>query len=480
MINRGTVYASRSLAALLLGLLFTACEEPPRSVELCPTSADTRFELLPPERTQIDFRNDLEHTEEFNTYTYRNFYNGAGVGIGDLNNDGFVDLFFCGNMVDNRVYLNRGDFHFEDITEHAGLGSPGVWSTGVSLADVNGDGWIDIYVCKSGRPEGDNRYNELFINQGVTDTATGLPTFLEAAAEWNVDDLGLSTHGAFFDYDKDGDLDLYLLNNSLRSVGAYDLRPDQRMVRDPHGGNKLYRNDGPPGPDGGGFTDVSAAAGIYGSAIGFGLGVTIGDVNRDGWQDIFVSNDFFERDYLYLNDRDGTFTESLESTVGEISLGSMGADMADLNNDGFPEIFVTEMLPRDEGRLKTKTLFENWNKYKSNERAGYHRQFPRNVLQLNRGYATPDNQAVTFGEIGRYAGTSATDWSWGALIADLDNDGAKDIYVANGIYKDLIDLDYLNFYTDPATSRRILDQKGAYLKELIDSMPSTPAGQRCL
>ncbi|PPK87741.1 VCBS repeat protein [Neolewinella xylanilytica] len=459
---------------MLLGLLFTACADPPPSVDLCPGTTDTRFTLLPPERTNIDFRNDLEHTEAFNTYTYRNFYNGAGVGIGDLNNDGLVDLFFCGNMVDNRVYLNRGDFHFEDITERAGLGSPGVWSTGVSLADVNGDGWIDIYVCKSGRPEGDNRHNELFINQGVNDPATGLPTFVEAAAEWKVDDLGLSTHGAFFDYDKDGDLDLYLLNNSLRSVGAYDLRPDQRELRDPHGGNKLYRNDGPPGPDGGGFTDVSEAAGIYGSAIGFGLGVTIGDVNRDGWPDIFVSNDFFERDYLYLNDRDGTFTESLEATIGEISLGSMGADMADLNGDGFPEIFVTEMLPRDEGRLKTKTLFESWNKYQSNERTGYHRQFPRNVLQWNRGYATPDSQSVTFGEIGRYAGTSATDWSWGALIADLDNDGAKDIYVANGIYKDLIDLDYLNFYADPATAKRILEQKGAYLEALIDSMPSTP------
>ena len=459
---------------MLSGLCFSACHDSSPAAELCPAAEDTRFVLLTAAQTGIDFRNDLTYTEEFNTYTYRNFYNGAGVGIGDLNNDGLVDIFFCGNLVDNRVYLNRGDLRFEDITERAGLGSPGVWSTGVSLADVNNDGWTDIYVCKSGRPGGDNRHNELFLNQGVADPATGVPTFVEAAAEWQVDDLGLSTHAAFFDYDKDGDLDLYLLNNSLRSVGEYDLRPDQRLARDPHGGNKLYRNDGPPGADGGGFTDVSEAAGIYGSAIGFGLGVTIGDINRDGWQDIFVSNDFFERDYLYLNNRDGTFTERLESTIGEISLGSMGADMADLNGDGFPEIFVTEMLPRDEGRLKTKTIFENWNKYKTNERAGYHRQFPRNVLQLNRGYADPDSTRVSFGEIGRYAGTSATDWSWGALIADLDNDGARDIYVANGIYKDLIDLDYLNFYADPATSRRIFEEQGAYLKQLIDSIPSTP------
>lgn len=421
--------------------------------------------MLLPSHTHIDFQNNLEYTEEFNTYTYRNFYNGAGVAIGDVNNDGLPDIFFCGNMVSNRLYINKGNFQFEDVTEAAGLESIQVWSTGVSLADVNGDGWLDIYVCKSGKPEGKQRHNELFINQGIS--SGNIPTFTEKAEAYGVADYGLSTHAAFFDYDKDGDLDMYLLNNSIRSVGGYDLRKDQRLIRDQNGGNKLYRNDGTK------FTDVSEEAGIYGSAIGFGLGVTIGDVNKDGWQDIFVSNDFFEKDYLYINNHDGTFSESLEKMIGEISLGSMGADIADINNDGFPEIFVTEMLPENEARLKTKTIFEDWNKYQANLRAGYYKQFPRNVLQLNRGYKNQVTRSeVSFSEISRLAGVSATDWSWGALIADLDNDGYKDIYVANGIYKDLTDLDYINFYANPLTIRKLLDEKGKFLKQMIDSIPS--------
>lgn len=474
--------SSRILLPVLLVSALVSCTEKTGPDTFCRTDPDARFTSLSPEQTHIDFRNDLLYTEEFNTYTYRNFYNGAGVAIGDVNNDNLPDLFFCGNMVSNRLYLNKGNWQFEDVTATAGLGSEGVWSTGVSLADVNGDGWLDIYVCKSGKPapedspqgvlrthgEGARRHNELFINQGI-DKKTNTPSFRESAKAYGIDDYGLSTHAAFFDFDKDGDLDMYLLNNSLRSVGAYDLRRDQRKIRDPYGGNKLYRNDGNK------FTDISEAAGIYGSAIGFGLGVTVGDVNRDGWQDLFVSNDFFEKDYLYLNNGNGTFTESLETMIGEISLGSMGADMADLNNDGFPEIFVTEMLPEKEERLKTKTIFEDWDKYQANASAGYHHQFPRNVLQLNRGYITAAaNHAVTFSEIARFAGVSATDWSWGALMADLDNDGHKDIFVANGIYKDLIDLDYINFYADPITTKRLFREKGKFLKELIDSIPSNP------
>ena len=258
-------------------------------------------------------------------------------------------------MVSNRLYLNRGNFKFEDVTDSSGLASDGVWSTGVSMADINGDGLIDIYVCKSGKPEGVNRHNELFIN--TWPDSNGIPSFVEKSKEYGISDYGLSTHAAFFDYDKDGDLDMYLLNNSIRSVGGYDLKKNQRLIPDPLGGNKLYRNDGQT------FNDVSKQAGIYRSIIGYGLGVTIGDINRDGWQDIFISNDFFEKDYLYINNRNGTFSESLENAIGEISLGSMGADMADINNDGFPEIFVTEMLPDTEARLKTKTIFEDWDKY---------------------------------------------------------------------------------------------------------------------
>ena len=443
-------------------LLCPRCHQPDES----PITIDQLFTTLPASYTGIDFVNELSYDEEFNVYTYRNFYNGGGVGLGDVNNDGLTDVFFCGNLVDNRLYLNRGNFRFEDITPAAGVASRGVWSTGVSLADVNGDGWLDIYVCKSGDPQGENRHNELFINN-ADPSPTGGVTFTERAKAYGIADRGLSTHAAFFDYDKDGDLDMYLLNNSFRSVGGYDLRPGQREIRDPEGGNKLYRNDDER------FTDVSQEAGIYGSAIGFGLGVTIGDVNRDGWPDIYVSNDFFERDYLYINQHDGTFTESLETMMPEISLGSMGADMADINHDGYPEVFVTEMLPATERRYKTKAAFETWDKYQMNVKNGYHQQFARNVLQLNTPLAPTDSLPQTvFREIGRLAGVHATDWSWGALMADLDNNGEPDIFVANGVYKDLLDQDYIQFMGDPNTVRAILSREKAVIQQLIDSIPS--------
>ncbi|MFN7119089.1 MAG: VCBS repeat-containing protein [Saprospiraceae bacterium] len=446
----------RWMVGLMMVALLYSCKQT-ADIE---KNGEALFTLMPAEKTGINFINQLSYTEELNPYTFRNFYNGGGVGLGDINNDGLLDVFFCGNLVDNKLYINKGDFKFEDITQRAGVASPGVWSTGVSFADVNGDGWLDIYVCKSGAPGGARRYNELFINNKDL-------TFTEKAKEYGIADLGLSTHAAFFDYDKDGDLDLYLLNNSIRSVGGYDLRPGQRELRDTLGGNKLYRNDGAR------FTDVSAQAGIYGSNIGFGLGVTIGDVNRDGWQDIYVSNDFFEKDYLYINQGESPsgghrgFKESLEDQIREISLSSMGADMADVNNDGFPEIFVTDMLPQDDARMKTKTAFENWDKYQLNIRNGYYKQFTRNAFQLN-------NADGTFSEIGRLAGVYATDWSWGALIADLDNDGWKDIFVANGIYKDLTDQDYLNFYSDPSNVREILRREGAGIQKMIDTIPSQP------
>ncbi len=447
----------RSLAGCLVALAIvgTGCQ---KQQDVFEDKITTLFTALPPQHTGIDFINQLQHTEDFNPYTFRNFYNGAGVGLGDINNDGLVDIFFCGNQVDNKLYLNKGNFQFEDISVKAGITSPGVWSSGVSLVDINGDGWLDIYVCKSGKPGGERRYNELFINNRDL-------TFSEKGAEYELNALGLSTHAAFFDFDKDGDLDCYLLNNSIRSVGGYDLIKDQRKIPDPEGGNKLLRNED------GKFKDVSQQMGIYTSAIGFGLGVTIGDVNQDGWPDIYVSNDFFERDYLYINKGNSPsgahqgFTESLETYMREISLGSMGADMADINNDGLPEVFVTEMLPEDDARMKTKAVFENWDKYQANVRQGYHHQFPRNVLQLNNGNNT-------FSEIGRMAGVHATDWSWGALILDMDNDGWKDIFVANGIFKDLTDQDYVNFYSDPATVRALMKRDNKVIEQMIDSIPS--------
>jgi hypothetical protein len=370
----------------------------------------------------------------------------------------------------NKLFLNKGNFQFEDITASAGVGSDSIWSTGVTMADVNGDGLLDIYVCKSGDMKGENRSNALYINNGPN--ASGQITFTESAHKYGLDNRGLSTHAVFFDYDHDGDLDCYLLSNSFRSIGNYDLVKDQRNIRDTLGGNKLYRNDN------GHFTDVTAQAGIYSSKIGFGLGVTISDINNDGWPDIYVSNDFFEMDYLYINNRDGTFTESLRDYIRETSLNSMGADIADINNDGYPEIFVTDMLPEDNERIKTKTNFENWDKYQSDIANGYYKQFTRNSLQLNTGPLSekPGNKKVFFSEIGRYAGVCATDWSWGALITDLDNDGYKDIFVANGIYKDITDQDYIQYSeaSHDMIRSQILNKEKNIIKRLIDLIPSHP------
>jgi hypothetical protein len=272
---------------ILIIVIISSC----RTNEDHSKEGNSLFTLMPSSETGINFENNVVYREEFNVYTYRNFYNGAGVGIGDINNDGLVDIYFCGNQESNQLYLNKGNFVFEDITTRAGVACENVWSTGVSMADINGDGYLDIFVCKSGSPESENRHNELFINNGDL-------SFTEMSEDFGLDDKGLSNHAAFFDFDKDGDLDCYLLNNSFNSFTAAQLQKDLRNIRDPYGANKLYRNEGDH------YVDISEEAGIYGSAIGFGLGVTIGDLNRDGWQDIYISNDFFERDYMYLNNRD--------------------------------------------------------------------------------------------------------------------------------------------------------------------------------
>jgi enediyne biosynthesis protein E4 len=452
------------LPCLLIFIIPVSCSQ-------SKTKVSSLFTPLEREQTGINFSNELTYTEEFNPYTFRNFFNGGGVAIGDINNDGLADIFFCSNQHSNKLYLNKGNpanggtgFQFDDITESAGVSSDGIWSTGVTMADVNGDGWLDIYVCKSGDIKGKNRSNALYINDGNL-------KFSEKAKEYGLDNRGLSTHAAFFDYDNDGDLDCYLLNNSFRSVGNYDLIKDQRKIADTLGGNKLYRNDNNF------FVDVTSAAGIYSSKIGFGLGVTIADVNKDGWQDIYVSNDFFEKDYLYINQHDGTFLESLENCIGELSMNSMGADIADINNDGYSEIYVTDMFPEDDARIKTKTNFENWDKYQSNLENGYYRQFVRNTLQLNSGplFDTNKNE-VRFSEISRLANVSATDWSWGALIVDMDNDGFKDIFVANGIYKDITDQDYIQYAANATASirQKILDKEKNIIKSLVDVIPSHP------
>ncbi|WP_238531542.1 FG-GAP repeat domain-containing protein [Nitritalea halalkaliphila] len=440
--------------SLLVGFLFF------QSCGSSDPETSTLFELVPASQSGIDFRNELVYDEKFNPYTFRNFYNGAGVAVGDINNDGLLDIFFAGNQADNKLYLNKGNFQFEDITAQAGLAVPGIWSTGVSMVDINGDGLLDIYICKSGPLGGEERHNALYINNGDL-------TFTEMAEAYGIADEGLSQHAVFFDFDRDGDLDMYLLNNSARSVGINDLRTGQRDIRDPLGGNKLYRNDD------GFFVDVSEEACIYGSAIGYGLGVTVSDVNQDGWPDLYVSNDFFEKDYLYLNNGDGTFSEALEDMMQEISMGSMGADIADLDNNGWPDIFVTEMLPATLERVKTKTPFEDWDKYQANVKAGYFHQFTRNTLQRNLG-RQPGSDQVHFIDVSRQTGLHATDWSWGALIFDIDNDGLRDVFVANGIVKDLTDFDYVDYYVNNQNLIATYRKDSVLLTKLIDQFPSVP------
>jgi len=412
------------------------------------------FTLIDHAASGLDFENRLSHSNDFNVYKYRNFYNGGGVSIGDINNDGLPDVYLTSNMEANQLYLNKGNLKFENISKTAGIAGTRAWSSGSTMVDVNSDGFLDIYVCNSGDIAGDNKENELFINNGDN-------TFSEQAAIYGLNDRGFSTHASFFDYDKDGDLDAYLLNNSFKAIGSFNLKLNQRDTRDELGGDKLLRNDN------GVFIDVSEEAGIYGSVIGFGLGITVGDVNNDDWEDIFVSNDFFERDYLYLNQKDGTFKEDLVTQIKSISGASMGADIGDINNDGQQDIFVTEMLPSDPQRIKSVTTFEDWNKYQASVKNGYHHQFTRNTLHLNNGNNS-------FSEIGRYAGVEASDWSWGALLFDMDNDGYKDLFVANGIYQDLTDQDYLKYVANEQVMKSIIQDDGVNYKELIDIIPSNP------
>ncbi len=416
------------------------------------------FTQLPSGYTGVRFANRLEDSHELNVFTYRNFYNGGGVAIGDLNGDGIPEVMLTSNQHGNKLYLNKGHFQFQDITDEAGVGGKGFWATGVTFADVNGDGLLDIYVCYAGNIAGKRRANELYINKGAG--KNGVPTFKEMAADYGLADEGTSTQATFFDYDRDGNLDMFLVNNSFRPVNSFGLR-NTRNVRDKVGGDKLFHNDG-----NGHFTDVSAKAGIFGAEIALGLGVVASDVNRDGWPDIYVSNDFFERDYLYINNHDGTFTEQLDKEMPYISYFSMGLDIADVNNDGWADIYTTDMLPEDEYRLRTTSSFEGYDIYQAKVKNGFHYQLMRNMLQLNNGNGS-------FSDIGQLAGVARTDWSWSALIADLDLDGYKDIYVTNGIAKDVTSQDYIAFLASEQTMRTATQGKGVNFKMLTDATTST-------
>jgi hypothetical protein len=460
-------FISNSAFLLTTACLLLQCTKPEKK-------ADTLFEKLEADQTGIQFFNKVENTEDFNIFSYRNFYNGGGVSIGDLNNDGLPEVFMTSNMGENQLFLNKGNFKFENITAKSGVAGKKFWSTGAVMVDINADGLLDIFVCNAGYKPDELPEKELFINKGAG--PDGIPVFEEKAAEYGLNETGYTTHAAFFDYDGDGDLDCYILNNSFMPVNTLNYSNNREMYAEDWpvadflkgGGDKLFRNDGPPQGNGkGGFVDVTRQSGIYGSLIGFGLGVTVGDVNGDFWPDLYISNDFFERDYLYINQKNGTFKESIENRMEHISHASMGSDMADINNDGFPEIFTTEMLPSDETRLKTTTVFENYNIYSLKQERGFYHQYMQNCLQLN-------NKDQTFSEIAHYSGVAASDWSWGALMFDADNDGLRDIYVCNGIYKDVINQDFIDFFADEVVRKMALNGKKEQINEILNKMPSTP------
>ena len=429
----------------------------------------TLFKSLPPEQTGINFINKIKNQKNFNIFKYRNFYNGGGVAIGDINNDGLADIYFTGNMVANKLYLNKGNLVFEDISKEAGVEGNKPWSTGVTMADVNGDGLLDIYVSNAGNMKGNNHDNDLYINNGSS-TESGIVTFTEKAAEYNLAKTGFTTHASFFDYDKDGDLDAYILNNSNIPVSSLGYA-EQRNVRaqDWEGVPEIFRGVGDMllRNDDGKFIDVSEKAGIYGSLIGFGLGVMVTDINKDLYPDLYVSNDFYERDYLYINNQDGTFSEEIRDWTQHLSLSAMGVDIADINNDGHLDIFITDMLPEAEERVKSVMEFEGYNVFKLKQSKDFYQQYIQNTLQLNNGNGT-------FSEIAYHSGVDATDWSWAGLLVDMDNDGYKDIFITNGINHDLTDLDFVDFFANDIIQKMALTGKKESIDSIINKMPIRP------
>jgi len=417
--------------------------------------AKTIFNKVSHTITGISFENSLINTDDFNIIEYLYFYNGGGVAIGDINNDSLPDIYFTSNQNANALYLNKGNLSFEDITSKAGVSGAGNWKTGVTMADVNGDGYLDIFVCGVGNYKKFTGRNQLLLNNGDL-------TFTDKTEEYGLSFLGFSTQASFFDYDNDGDLDMYLVNHSVhtrRSYGDASLR----FEHDSLAGDKLYQNTlvphGKPF-----FKEVTSAAGILNSHIGYGLSVGISDLNMDGFLDIYVSNDFGENDYLYVNQGNGTFKQELEKSIPHSSRFSMGNDIADINNDGLNDIVTLDMLPRDEEVIKTSAGEDAFEIYEFKLRYGYHYQFARNALQLNRG--TDKNGSLMFSDIAPLAGVEATDWSWGPLLADFDNDGLKDLFISNGIVGRPNDLDYFNYIRTDSAQHYYPDQ------QLIDQMPS--------
>jgi hypothetical protein len=411
------------------------------------------FELLMPEATGITFVNALPEDPEFNIINYLNYYNGGGIAVGDVDDDGLPDLYFTSNVGQNRLYLNKGDYRFEDVTEQAGVGGIAGWTTGATMADVNGDGHTDIYVSAVSHLTM-RGHNVLYINDGNV-------SFTDMTEAYGLGHTGYSTQAAFFDYDLDGDLDAYLLNSSTHEERGNVFAP-QRDTPHPRAGDRLFRNDGER------FVDVTAEAGIYGTVEGYGLGVVASDLDFDGCPDLYVNNDFQENDFLYYNNCDGTFTESIATSIRHTSLSSMGVDAADFNNDGRTDVMVLDMFPEREDILKTSASAESFVIEDMKLKAGYHPQYARNTLQLNRGRRR-------FSEIGYMAGVYATDWSWAPLFADLDNDGDKDLFVTNGIYRRPNDLDFYAYVQSAAVQASLMmgitDENLALLSEKMPQVP---------
>ena len=428
----------------ITAILFFGCNKKPA----------TLFNSLPASYTGIDFQNSIADNDSFNILDYLYYYNGGGVAIGDINNDGLPDIYFTSNRGSNKLYLNKGNLHFEDITEKAGVQGKGNWKTGVTLADVNGDGLLDIYVSEVGGYKSLTGRNELFINNGNL-------TFTERAHEYGLDVEGFNTQASFFDYDNDGDLDMFLVNHSVHSTESYGPG-SERNVHNDMSGDKLFRND----RNGSSikFTEVTAQAGIYSSALGYGLNVMTADLNNDGWADIYVSNDFHENDYYYINNKNGTFSEINQTAFGHESRFSMGSDIADLNNDGWDDIITLDMLPEDEKILKSSTGDDPLDIYNYKMAQGYHHQYSKNCLQLNTGAGR------SFSDISLYAGIAATDWSWSPLAADFNNDGIKDIFISNGILKRPNDLDFLKFISNSYVAKELQNSRSED-KLAISKMP---------
>ena len=437
MVRSLLIRTALSLTAAVL-IALSACHLGPSHPE------QPVFRVLDQAATGIDFSNTLHPTRDFNVFDYMYFYNGAGVGAGDFNNDGRIDLFFAANQGEDKLFLNKGGLRFQDATTAAGIPQDGGWSTGVSVVDINNDGLLDIYICKVGRLEGlPVAHNQLLICTGIG--KDGVPHYKDEAKEYGLDFSGFSTQAVFFDYDGDGDLDMYLVNHSIYENGSFGPRQGKLATFNPLSGDRLYRNEG-----NGKFTDQTRTSGIHSSIIGFGLGVTVSDIDLDGYPDIYVGNDFYENDYLYINQRNGRFRDELDDRIMHTSQFSMGVDIADINNDGYPEILSTDMLPYDPKILKRSAGEDSWDIFNLKIGYGYNYQYTRNNLQLNR-------RNGLFSEVGLYAGVAATDWSWSPLWVDFDNDGLKDLFITNGIPKRLNDIDYINFISNQELTQKMQD-----------------------